>query len=89
MMTLCDGYEYYAQHSCLSLINGKWTKSHHLKYSRSYHTSWSRPNEYESILIGGEYGRTTSEHVTQSSYATKREGFKLKYNTKYDILVTL
>ena len=65
--------------SCLYYVAGKWTKYRNdLKFKRSFHVSWRRPDG-EVLLIGGEQSRKTSEMVLSSGH---QKGFNLQHEVQ-------
>ena len=65
--------------SCLSFVAGKWTKyGNDLKTKRYHHVSW-RKHDGNVVLIGGGYGKNTSEMVSSSG---NQKGFDLKHDVQ-------
>ena len=66
---LCGGYETIMRHSCVKFCGGFWNETHSsLRKPRTSHGSWASPGGL--MLIGGNFGRSTSEVLTDDGQST-------------------
>ena len=80
-LVLCGGYPDTGT-SChtLNTDTAQWTKTHSLSERRDSHASWRR-EDGSILIIGGDYSKTTTELVSESS-GVSTPGFTLKYTTE-------
>ena len=77
LVTCGGGSSTLTEISCYTFTNGIWTKSHTLRHSRYYHSSWTSPMGI--VLMGGRWSENTTELLTTEGIPT--EHFSLKYST--------
>ena len=65
--------------TCLQLVDGDWTTSHHLQTSRDGHTSWTN-RDGDTLLIGGFPEYLTTELV-KTDGTTEVGTLQLKYKS--------
>ena len=67
-LTVCGGGEGdVTRRSCVTWRGGDWVTSHHLLYSRIYHSSWDSPL---GILLLGGTSASTAELLHQNGTTT-------------------
>ena len=80
LVTCGSGYGGFEDEYCVTFSEGEWFESHRLLHSRAGHCSWSSQAQ-GTILIGGYYGSSSSELLTDNGES--QESFPLKYSTRY------
>ena len=80
LVTCGGGSSTLTETSCYTFTNRIWTKSHTLRHSRYYHSSWT--SHMGIVLMGGDDidSDTTTELLTDDGIPT--EHFSLKYSTE-------
>ena len=83
----CGGLDDAVSTSCVKWTpagsNRLWSLSHSLRQKRYGHVSWATASGV--YLIGGDYSPSTSELVKPNGRV--REGFSLKYESRYAHLI--
>ena len=74
-----DGFTQCGGEGSLQSCYTLWTKTNSLSEKREGHSSWRR-EDGKILLIGGDYNKTTTELVSDSS-GVSTPGFTLKYST--------
>ena len=77
-LVTCGGKSDETMSSCLTFKDGTWQQTHTLGTRRQHHLSWASPQGV--LLIGGDYGGTTTELLNDNGSTTP--SFSLNYDTE-------
>ena len=77
-LVTCGGKSTETMSNCLTFKDGTWQQTHTLGTRRQHHLSWASPQGV--LLIGGDYGGTTTELLNDNGSTTP--SFSLDYDTE-------